>query len=307
MRINIFRGISKFQIAPNVKTPWWDVLFHNFNSTKVIAMETSEHNGINRTSKLTITRDEEEFAKFISLEKPENGYVESTTLPSEPAHILKFESSQHGKPATVYRMMIDYQGVHVQTLPSAPFQTIFLSSSRPVSLSENRQRFSNQVNEGKRKNLIDALKIIEPGLEGMELLDFNGETILHGEKGIGRPIPILFMGDGFNRLSSIILAISDAPSGIVLIDEIENGFHYSVLEDVWKVIAKAARDFNVQIFATTHSLETIRAAHQAFSESDTYDFRYHRLDRRKSGQITASSYDQETMQAAVEMDFEIRG
>lgn len=94
--------------------------------------------------------------------------------------------------------------------------------------------------------------------------------------------------------------------GIILIDEIENGLHYCVIADVWKVLADAARRLNVQIFATTHSGEMIHAAHEAFKESTHYDFRYHRLDRHKDGANTATPYNEEPMETSFELDLEVQ-
>jgi AAA15 family ATPase/GTPase len=113
------------------------------------------------------------------------------------------------------------------------------------------------------------------------------------------------MGEGIGRLLSIILAIANAKGGTILIDEIENGLHYSVLSNVWKAIADAARRADVQIFATTHSLECIRAAHEAFESSDKYDFRYHRLERIKD-EIRSVTYDQENLAISDEMNLEMR-
>jgi hypothetical protein len=48
----------------------------------------------------------------------------------------------------------------------------------------------------------------------------------------------------------------------LLIDEIENGLHYSVLKKVWKAIAQYARKSNSQIVTTTHSWESIEAARE---------------------------------------------
>jgi len=66
-----------------------------------------------------------------------------------------------------------------------------------------------------------------------------------------------------------------------------------------------ARQFHTQVFATTHSLECIVAAHKAFTESGVYDFRLHRLDRVKET-IRAVTYDQETLAAAIETGLEVR-
>ncbi len=79
----------------------------------------------------------------------------------------------------------------------------------------------------------------------------------------------------------------------------------SFLTDVWKAIGDAARRAEVQIFATTHSLECIRAAHKAFETSDKYDFRYHRLERGND-EIRAVTYDQERLATSDEMNLEMR-
>jgi len=90
-----------------------------------------------------------------------------------------------------------------------------------------------------------------------------------------------------------------------LIDEIENGLHHSILPRVWQAIGAAAQEFNTQVFATTHSLECIAAAHKAFMESESYDFRLHRLER-KDEKIRAVTYDQEDLNSAIETGFEVR-
>ena len=107
------------------------------------------------------------------------------------------------------------------------------------------------------------------------------------------------------RLLSIILSIAHAPHGYVLIDEIENGIHHSVMVDVWRAIADAAKRFDTQVFSTTHSWDCIRAAHQAFKDTNEEDFILYRLDRMKNT-ILPVIYDQETLQAALIAELEVR-
>jgi AAA15 family ATPase/GTPase len=113
------------------------------------------------------------------------------------------------------------------------------------------------------------------------------------------------MGEGMRRVLSLVLAIANAPGGVVLIDEIENGLHYSVQADVWKAIARAARDADVQVFATTHSWECIEAAHRAFKEAGPYELRYYRLDRRGSD-IGVKSFDERMLDTVEKSDLEVR-
>jgi AAA15 family ATPase/GTPase len=131
--------------------------------------------------------------------------------------------------------------------------------------------------------------------------------MIHGYlKGFDEPIPLPIMGGGVQRALSILLAIGSAENGVVLIDEIENGIHHSALKDLWAVIAEASRVFNCQLFATTHSDECIRAAHEAFKKSKSYDLMLYRLER-KNGSINAVMYDEETLDAALSIPLEVRG
>jgi AAA15 family ATPase/GTPase len=113
------------------------------------------------------------------------------------------------------------------------------------------------------------------------------------------------MGDGLGRLTSLLLTIANAPGGVVLVDEIENGLHHSILGKVWRAIGDAARRFDTQVFATTHSYDCIRAAHQAFEASESYDFRLHRLERI-GDMIRAVTYDQAVLAAALKAELEVR-
>jgi len=113
------------------------------------------------------------------------------------------------------------------------------------------------------------------------------------------------MGGGMVRLTNLAVYIGNAPNGVVLVDEIENGLHYSVMFKIWKAIALAARESDAQVFATTHSWECIKAAHQAFTLDGKYDFRLHRLGRI-DGKIGAVTYDQETLDAAIKAGLEVR-
>lgn len=156
--------------------------------------------------------------------------------------------------------------------------------------------------------LLRLIRLIDPRVKGIRSLARGDVVIIHVQfEGSKTMQPITLLGAGLQRFISLMLALWSAQNGVVLIDEIENGLHYSVQVDVWKAIAKAAREFNVQVFATTHSREMIEAAQQAFSGGSASEFRYLRLDRsKKTGDIIAVPYGSETLEAALEMDAEVR-
>ena len=185
--------------------------------------------------------------------------------------------------------------------------SVFLSSRLRVSPKDDAEIFSNFEAINQQNEIIEILKIVEPRLKRLAVLVTGGIPMIHGDIGADYLIPVSLMGEGMGRLLSIILSIMNAKEGTVLIDEIENGIHYSIMEKVWQSIAVATRKSNTQLFATTHSYECINAAHQAFSNSELYDFRYFRLEREKETNIIKSLvYDKDNIETSLELNLEMR-
>ena len=72
-------------------------------------------------------------------------------------------------------------------------------------------------------------------------------------------VPLSSFGDGVRRLLHIALKLASVKGGILLIDEIESTIHTEALQNSFQWLAKWSKEMNVQIFATTHSLEAVDA------------------------------------------------
>ena len=137
------------------------------------------------------------------------------------------------------------------------------------------------------------------------------DDIIYIDTGLQRFIPIHVAGDGLKRLLSIITAIYNAKNGIILIDEVDNGLHFSVQQLLWKAIITAAKQFNVQIFATTHSIECLAAlntAAQTFKQNKNIiddEIRYFRIERNNDTH-KIYTYEQEIFKLAMEKNWEVR-
>ncbi|MEO1289418.1 MAG: AAA family ATPase, partial [Chloroflexota bacterium] len=215
--------------------------------------------------------------------------------------IIKFERPTHN---TIY-LIKDGKYLLTSDILNQPIPSQAVRSQSTVESRDTKAHFSKLKQEKSMKILIDALQIIEPRLINVDLLS---DGIYVDIEGMSQLIPLTSMGEGMSRIASIVLTMANVRDGLVVIDEVENGLHFSVQEKLWKVIANIAHQFNVQVFATTHSLEMIRAAQQAFAETPDDDFRYYRLDRdAETNDPVAVKYSQKTMAAAVEMGYEVRG
>jgi len=304
-KLSAFRGIENVKVnLSRLGETVWDSLFNQFDNTKSIEL-VGENNAGSRSLRLRVAREPAELKKishYIS-DSPEE--FKGLLTSSEIAQVLALEYKENGRQTALY-MVADQKGVRTEPFPSTPpFPTFFQTARLRVPFIEEAERFGKLELEGKQDELLRVLRLIEPRLKRLAVVVESGETMLQGDIGAARLVPLPLMGEGIARLATLMLYMSNAANGIVLIDEIENGLHHSVMAKVWKAIGEAARQYDTQIFATTHNLECIVAAHRAFMESDQYDFRLHRLERTREGLI-AVTYDQEDLAAVIETSLEVR-
>src|SRR5437868_6617271 len=123
--------------------------------------------------------------------------------------------------------------------------------------------------------------------------------------GIDEPLPLRSLGDGMQRMLGIALALVNTRDGMLLIDEIENGIHYSAQLDLWRLIFRLAHRLNVQVFATTHSWDCIEAFQKAAQENEKEEGVLIRLSSRK-GEIGVTLFDEEELGIATREQIEVR-
>ena len=129
-----------------------------------------------------------------------------------------------------------------------------------VDLASLGEMWDTVLAEGGEEQIVDDMRILEPNLDSIHFLTSGrlGSGILVGLRNGGRRLPIGTYGDGMRRLLALRLSFVGSANGFLLIDEIDTGLHWTVMEDMWEFVVEVARKSNVQIFATTHSYDCIR-------------------------------------------------
>lgn len=186
---------------------------------------------------------------------------------------------------------------------------VALFSTRPTNPEEDAKAFGEVViTPGGEEKVESLLREVEPRLKKIRPVQRQNMNapLLFADIGLAEMIPSTQLGEGFNRLTTIFAALVSAKTRVCLIDEIENGLHYSVLCDVWRGLAAIARHENVQVFATTHSWECIIAAHEVFKSDDDYDFAVHRLERDTTGEIKVITLNRDDLEVADRGEWEVR-
>lgn len=95
---------------------------------------------------------------------------------------------------------------------------------------------------------------------------------------------------------------------ILLIDEIENGLHYSAYKKLWEAIFALATTTNKQVFVTTHSKENLYGLSEMLEEHTEYqqEMRLYTLANTPIKGHQAYKYTFDGLNGACENDVELR-
>ena len=173
----------------------------------------------------------------------------------------------------------------------------------------------------------EGLKTISPDFENIAFVNNESETIfsrtgtrkLQGNsqrtakvklKGVDKAISLNSMGDGMLRVLQLLLKIYPARNGFLLIDEFENGLHYSVQEKIWAYIFDFSKKLDIQVFATTHSWDCIESFSKIALDKTDIDgvlFRVGKSVRTSdNGKIIATVFNEEQLFNITQSDVEVR-
>ncbi|MCE5237060.1 AAA family ATPase [bacterium] len=190
--------------------------------------------------------------------------------------------------------------------PAANRPSQFIAVQDVVGLAADPARLTEAIQSGKRDGVVEAMRAVDERVAGLELLDTGaGAGIFVRLAGSTRLMPLGHLGSGAARMLSMVLASFAAEQGVLAVDEIDTGLHYSIQHKVWSAMGSAALEFGVQLFATTHSYECMVAAHEAFADHPE-DFSMHRLERGPDGIVRSHDFGHESLGTALELGFEVR-
>jgi AAA15 family ATPase/GTPase len=180
--------------------------------------------------------------------------------------------------------------------------------TRSIDRDTNGKLWDSIILTDKERHVMDALKIIEPTVERVAFIDdgFKNRSAVIKLTNSASVFPLQSMGDGINRIFTMILALVNAENGFLLIDEFENGLHHSVQEKLWVIVFQLASKLNVQLFATTHSEDCIAGFEYGLTQvKHNIEGKLIRLENR-NGKISQVEYSDQELKIALENHIETR-
>ena len=203
------------------------------------------------------------------------------------------------------------RGTEVQRIPIRFITASSLSPDIVVDL------FEEVVLTPYEDFVIEALRIIEPTIERIATSGTDWRRVASSRslgirggllvrcKGVRDRIPIGSMGDGIWRILGLALALARTTGGILLVDEIDTGLHYSVMENMWKLVNQTAKKHKIQVFATTHNRDCFEslAAVCRDTVSENSEVTIQRVERGKTRSV---AYSEQEIIAAAQRGMEVR-
>ncbi len=174
-----------------------------------------------------------------------------------------------------------------------------------ISIQNNmNEAIRNMIDELKLMNKYDYINSLMNDIFNIEKIDIIKNKVMLQQNGIF--LELSNFGDGLRSFFSIIIVLLTHEEKTVFIDEIENGIHYSLLDDLWEIILNISRDQKVQVFATTHSKECIESYARVAKKLEDKEICFMELGKNEN-RIESIIYNYEDVIKQVSQHQEIRG
>jgi len=293
-----FRGIGVSPGNPEL----WDWLFHNRNTSQPFALSGEAEDGQKSTLMASLSQGSL-IPTTANGAEGGPGALPSIDYSGPPPALVYETRIDEEAPQRVQLAWTNYELRLDPGLPERRAQGFFLPEFLRAGPAE-AVRLSRLELVGQEGRLVEALQVLEPRLRQLKVLDFGEGARVYADIGQHPLVPLAVMGQGVGRLLMIAAAIILRESSVYLVDELADGFHYTTLANVWRVIVNLAVEHSAQIFATTHSLEAIEAAVEG-SKGHEDKLALFRLSTR-DGEVHVTAVEDEGIRAAVEFAFELR-
>jgi hypothetical protein len=283
--LNVLRGIQSNDFV-------WESVFHRFNLAQPAVIETVR-DGATHTLRMSAMHTH-------AIQKSSSGILTGSSEARPDGILCQYFSSDKSVNVEVVISAKRGRGEEQKRQDSLRNSAVsFIPSRARYDVRSESIRFGIIESRREEQVVLDALKLIEPRISVVRTIQTSTGPEIVVDIGEKKLVPITWMGDGMLRMFSIITAVALTPGGTVLIDEVENGLHYSVMPKLWATVLSVAEARGVQIFAATHNDEMIQAVVTALQPNRLGQLRAYRTDRSGdatrvvdySGELVASSHD----------------
>lgn len=119
------------------------------------------------------------------------------------------------------------------------------------------EEYSRAIKKGHHEKIIGLLRKLDTHIKDIIILTGNKRPQLFVDYEGNGLMPLSNLGDGIRRIMLIASQIAICENGVILIDELDSSIHERALRKFVNWLIEVCEETNVQLFATTHSLECV--------------------------------------------------
>lgn len=124
-----------------------------------------------------------------------------------------------------------------------------------------RRAHAQAIEEKYYDRIVDFIKAhLDDSIQKIEMVNIDSQSrFMVSSSNVNHAVDLTKYGEGLQRVFEIALLMGYSKNGIICIDELDSALHKSLLISFTEFIQAFAKEFNVQVFLTTHSKECIDA------------------------------------------------
>lgn len=218
----------------------------------------------------------------------------------EEKYGLKFDFQVNDK---TFESQLRFEADVTRVLPKEYVESLRCTYLSPkYDFNASIQGLKNILQNKDEHFIVEGLQLIEPRVK--DFIYTDNEMLV--DVGLEKRIPVNMMGDGARKIVSLLTAVYDCKDGALLVDEISNGFHYSVMGNLWKVLIDAAIRNNTQLFITTHDTDSIKGLRDAAIDKYNDLVAAFKLLKTIGDELKAFHYSLESLDYSINQEIEVR-
>lgn len=239
------------------------IIFYAEDASQPIALRMQTETGESRDMKINLLHQVEE---VINIDRINDVPASNQSKEAYRYSIDTFFSDKTKQFSIHSELIFDSINKKIKAKGDESYTEVLTVNYLPsvISFNNDMQGFDKMIEQKEKHILIEALQAIEPNLKDIAKI----KDSIWVDLGYEQMLPCNVLGDGFRKVVSLITHIYASQNGILLIDEIDNGMHFKSLKFMWKSLLKAAESYHVQLFATSHNIDSIRAYNQVLEDSE---------------------------------------
>lgn len=275
----------------------WRDMFFAFDQARDIVISLTGSPESTRTIRIFFSAKS---AITIPLGTQKGGTQHTTIFP------IIFESTDFEGKKT--RLEVEFQEDKM-IIPSAleehAMRVAFFPSGVKANAAEAASRFSALSKKNKEAEVIERVQLLFKFIKGLSVETYGPSfSIYSSVTGVPEKMPVPLISEGVYKITGLLLAIANLRHGVMIVDEIENGFYYKIMPEIWRALHEFAVNYDTQLFVSTHSLECLTAAAD-FAEGKEEDFSLIRTVK-ENGSSTVKQVSGLGFRGAINGELEIR-